>query len=129
MVFSLKPADRPQTVAWFETLSILVLVADLIFGSGLAWDALRWVPLMLWIIFSISRRQGSIARWIFTGFYAFGFIAGAYGLTTGMIELADVTPAAWALTFASILQLWLLWSPDTSRWIASRRAGGAKLAA
>ena len=128
MSFSLKPADRPQTVTWFEWLSILVVIAGLNFGEWLRWDALIWVPLSLWIILSISRRGSSIARWIFTALYAIGFLVGAYGLATNIIALADFTPASWVLNAASVAQLWLVWSADTSRWLASTKERRTELA-
>jgi hypothetical protein len=127
MAVSWKPGDRPRTIVWFETLCILEFVADLIFGSGLTWDALVWVPI-LWVVLSISRDASNIARWIFTGLYAFIFSVVAYGLVTGMVGLADATSIAWVSTIASLLQLWLLWSPETSHWIASKRSSGASVA-
>lgn len=119
----LGPADRPQIVTWFESLSIFVVVAEVIFGSG--WDSLIFLPLVLWI----SRGRSSIARWIFTALYALGCILGAYGVATKIIGLGAIKPAAWVLTVAAIVQLWLLWSADTSRWLSAKKEGAAEVGA
>lgn len=119
MYFSLIPTGRPQTVTWFEWLSTLVVIAELIsFGSG--WLDLAWALLILWIIISISRRRSSIARWIFTAIYVLGYFKGAYDLAADNFGLADIASEEWALAVATIVQLWLVWSPGTSRWLASR---------
>ncbi len=125
------PAERPQTVVWFELLSFPVLAGDAIFDPGLTWIDLIWVALMLWIIGSITRGRSGTARWIFTVFAALGFFFFGLALLTGMTGLSDISPAALLLTFAAVVQLWLLWSPATSRWIASRgqQAAGAERAA
>jgi hypothetical protein len=102
-------------------VSILALLAGQL--VRLRWDALIFVPLTLWVILSVSRGRSSVARWIFTAFYALGFILAAYGFAAKMARVEDITAAAWGLTIASVAQLWLLWSSDTSRWLASSKRG------
>lgn len=127
MRFSLGPADRPQTVTWFEWLGIFVIIAEVI-DTGFHWFALIWAPLMLWIIISISRRRSSGARLIFTSLYALGFIWDIYRLVMHQSELAN-GPVDWGLAAATMLQLLLVWSPATSRWLASRQQGEIELPA
>ncbi len=97
-----------------------MLGGDAIFDPGVTWVDVIWVALMLWIIGSITRGRSGTARWIFTVFAALGLFFFALALLKGMTGLSDISPAALPLTFAVVVQLWLLWSPATSRWIASR---------
>lgn len=118
-------AERPQSVAVFEVLSVAALAFELILVSGFTWDDAISIPIMLWIILSVTRRKSSLARWLFSAFYAFGFIVMAYLFTTGTLEMQSVRWTVWLLTMLALIQLVLLWAPSTSRWIALRGKGVA----
>ena len=88
--------------------------------SGFTWGDLVWVPLMLWVVLSITRRKSIVARWIFTVLYGFGFAIMAYAFfAASLAELSKMEWRIWVLTAAAVAQLALLWSRGTSQWIAS----------
>ena len=116
-----RTAKRPRSVAAFETLSIICLVLELVFGPGFTWDDLIWAPLMLWIVLSVTRRKSSVARWIFTLLYGLGVALLASIIAVGMVGPSDLKWTGWGLTLVGVVQLAMLWSQGTSRWIASRR--------
>ena len=115
-----RQAERPHSVAAFETLSVAYLAFELVFVPGFTWHDLVWVPLALWIVLSVTRRKSRVARWIFTALCGSGFAIMVYIFVAGLAELSQVDWAGWVLSAAAIAQLALLWSQGTSRWIASR---------
>ncbi|HEV2079237.1 MAG TPA: hypothetical protein VGR19_04995 [Allosphingosinicella sp.] len=136
MAFWSTPDQRPQKVVWFEVISILLLIADAfdsVGGRAPTWFVMLFVLLMLWLILSISRRRSNVARWIFTVFLAAFILLLIYDLAThrmesGVFNLAEIRVVDWLLGLGTMLQLWLLSSADTRRWIASkRRAEGAEI--
>ena len=125
-----EPADRPPTVAWFEWLSILLLIYDCI-DTDLPWLAvIAYALLMLWIIVAISRRRSRAARWFLTVISAIAYVAILFQLTTGDAEVREAMLGGgdieWAALVLSLVTLWLLWSRPMSRWIASRPEVGTK---
>jgi uncharacterized membrane protein len=114
-------SDRPRTVFAFETVSILTIAADLVLASGFSWVDLVWTPLMLWLILSITRRRSRNGRWLFSALYALGLVLLAFFINQGVIQLGSFTWAAWLLMVAGLLQLVLLWSAPTSRWLEPRK--------
>lgn len=112
--------QRPNSVAAFETLSLLSLAIDLILVSGFTWADLLWIPLMLWAVLSITRRRSSVARWVFTALYGLGFVIVAYLLATGLAKLSEVEWTGWLLSGLAIAQLALLWARTTSDWVSPR---------
>ena len=111
---------RPQTVATFEVLSVIVLALELILVSGFTWDDAISLPIMLWMIFSVTRQRSGLARWLFSAIYAFGFFVSAYLFADGTLEVQSVRWTIWLFLMLGIIQLSLLWAPATSQWIASR---------
>ena len=123
-----EPADRPLTVAWFEWLSILILIYDCIDNrtvNEVPWFAvIAYALVMLWIIVAISRRRSRAARWFLTVISAVAYVAFLFQLTTGDAEVREAMLGGgdieWAALVLSLVTLWLLWSRPMSRWIASR---------
>ena len=125
-----EPAGRPLTVAWFEWLSILLLIYDCI-DTDLPWLAvIAYALLMLWVILAISRRRSRAARWFLTVIDALAYVAFLFQLTTGDTEVREAMWSGraieWAALVLSLVTLWLLWSRPMSRWIASRPEVGTK---
>lgn len=112
-------AERPKIVEYFELGSVALLAIELLVGSGLAWDDVIWVPLMLWLILSITRRKSSLARWILSAVFGLGASLLILLFVRGVVPLAVLTWPAWLLLLASIAQFAILWSPVMSRWLAS----------
>jgi hypothetical protein len=121
-------AHRPRVVGRFETLSILMLAADLMFASGVDWSDLFWMPMMLWIILSITRRGSRLARWIFTAMYALGACLIAYFVISGLLPLRSMSLAGWVMTIGGMAELGLLWSPAMSQWITFKSSERSALA-
>ena len=120
-VTRLERVERPLSVTLFETLSVAVLAFEMMFASGFSWEDLIWVPLMLWIILSVTRGKSSTGRWIFSALHVCGFLLMIYLLSRGLLRHSGITWPALVVTLASVPQLILLWSPTTSKWLASRR--------
>lgn len=129
------PSDpRPPTVVWLEGLSILLLIAEVITsveGESRDWLWIVVAPLLLWIILSITRGRSKVARWIYTALTGYSLLALLYWLIAdlrdaGASNLGDFPFREWAVTFPWLVfwlvELWLLWSPATSRWIAGQSA-------
>ena len=129
-----EPADRPPTVAWFEWLSISLLIYDCIYDrivSEVPWLAIiAYALLMLWIIVAISRRSSRVARWFLTALDAIAYVAFLFQLATGDAEVRKAMlgggDTKWAAFVLSLVTLWLLWSRPMSRWIASQPEVGTK---
>lgn len=127
MAFWPTSRQRPKTVVWFEALSILVLVGDIVASVEArypTWLIILFVLLTLWLVLSISRLRSNVARWALTVFLAAFILAFFYDLVAygnGVFNLAEVPVIDWLVGLGTMLQLWLLWSADTGRWIVSRR--------
>lgn len=87
--------------------------------------------LMLWIILSISRRRSNLARWAFTGLlmiyiFWFAYQSISYRAETRAIDFAFLPIVEWLLGFAAVIQLWLLWSGETKRWLDNGDAASVR---
>jgi len=114
-------SSPPASVVSFELLGVVSLAFDMVFGMGVGWFSVFWFPLMLGLIFGVSRGRSGGARWAFTIIFAFGGALMLYFFATGLLMPTDMFTSGWIMTAASIAQLWLLWSPATSDWIAGGR--------
>jgi len=116
--------ERPWTVKAFETIALILVIADLVVSKGFSFDDLIWIPLYLWMILSITRKKSALARSIFTALCLPGLLVAlvillrdsgnlpTIGVVDGMIAVA--------LGLAAAFHLWLIWSTPTSRWLATR---------
>jgi hypothetical protein len=111
--------DRPQVVQWFEILSVFVVAFDVAFVH-LSWLDLLWDPLILWAVLSVTRRKSNLARWLFSAFYGAGFLIIITLFAIGQMRLWDFEWTGWVLSVANVVQIALLWSPATSKWVASK---------
>ena len=114
-------SSAPASVVSFELLGVASLAFDMVFGMGVDWFSIFWVPLMLGLIFGVTRGRSGVARSAFTLIFAFGGALILYFFATGLLAPTDMLTSGWIMTAASIFQLWLLWSPATSDWIAGGR--------
>lgn len=112
---------RPSSVAFFETVSIGALALEIVSGTGVAAGSafmdLLWLVFMLALILAVSRRRSLIARLGFTALYGIGFVGLIFIFSAGHLAHANVTPMAWLLMATSVVQLALLWSGTTTRWL------------
>ncbi len=124
----------PTTVSALETISILMIAGNVIFG-GIKFDSdligsLLSLGIVFWLVLKVTRRRSSRARIALTIMAALGF---------GIVVLALAYTGSWAqpsielsrtrtvLILGAIIgfgltlaQLILLWHPATTAWIRSR---------
>ena len=112
---------RPKIVGSFETLSIVLLMADVGFTSTVSWTDLLVVPPILWVILSVSRRGSRRARWVLTAFYAVGMGVTAYLAASRLLPIETMNVVGWAVNLGTVAQFILLWSPPMSEWIKANR--------
>ena len=123
MAEGLQEASAPSTIKAFETLSILILLSQLIL-SGITLFDFFWIPIYALLVLSISRRASVLARNIYTVMFALGVAM----MGVALIKLSDIgvdgKPTFFQIAAASVglaasaLQIVLVWLPASQLWFA-----------
>jgi hypothetical protein len=129
---------RPTSILWFERLAWLSIAVGIVTAS-LQWDAmvalfdsggsgLGFVLVIIFISYGlfglllwlIARRASNVAKWIYVGLSALGFL--------GLIDFASFRAQAnivfglgLAQYLLSAITVWLLFRADARNWFAGRR--------
>ncbi|MFM5893937.1 MAG: hypothetical protein ACKOQM_05825 [Novosphingobium sp.] len=124
----------PSSVTAVETVSILMLAVSVVFG-GVRFDGdligrMLSLGFALWLVLKVTRRRSSRARLVLTVLAGLGFIMefmvliipGLWAQAIGEIEQSPKTAMLGAIVGSgfTVVQLFLLWHPATTRWIEGR---------
>jgi hypothetical protein len=117
----LKASKRPITVASFEALAIAGVCFTFMLELDLSWLGLAETALLLLLIVGITRLRSNAARWIYSGITVIAALALAYGIAEGAIRWPDFDLAKWLFVATAPIELALLWSASTSKWLKLHR--------
>jgi hypothetical protein len=97
----------------------LAFVLDL----DLSWLGFAEPALLLLLILGITRLRSNAARWIYSGITVIAAFGLANGIVEGSSHWADFDLAKWLFVATAPIELGLLWSGSTSRWLNLRQHG------
>jgi hypothetical protein len=118
----LKTSQRPLTVASFEVIAIAAVCLTFALAPELSWVGLAWPASMLCLIVWITRLRSRAARWIYSVIAVLAASAIAYGAAQGIVRFSNIALETGLFLATVPIELGLLWSAPTSRWLNSNHS-------